>query len=199
MRDVAGQGRTVLFVSHSMASVQALCTRGVLMKDGTPLFIGNIQKAVQKYGEYGLSESGIFESNSSKREGEQDVKIKKVVLSDGKKDKSSFSRTDELKLNIKCEAVEAIHQNQKLHVDVNILNDKGEWIVCASGVVQLVDRGFSINLGILGLYRGIYTANISILKDKILQDFFQDAFVFEVLEDNTMLAGVSGVLLREFN
>ncbi len=34
MKDVAGQGRTVLFVSHSMATIQSLCTRGVLMKDG---------------------------------------------------------------------------------------------------------------------------------------------------------------------
>ena len=34
MQGVAGEGRTVLFVSHNMASLQQLCTRAMLMKDG---------------------------------------------------------------------------------------------------------------------------------------------------------------------
>ena len=34
MGDVATEGRTVLFVSHNMAAVQALCPRSILLKDG---------------------------------------------------------------------------------------------------------------------------------------------------------------------
>jgi lipopolysaccharide transport system ATP-binding protein len=34
MQGVAGEGRTILFVSHNMASVQQLCTRAMLLKDG---------------------------------------------------------------------------------------------------------------------------------------------------------------------
>jgi lipopolysaccharide transport system ATP-binding protein len=34
MSDVAGEGRTVLFVSHNMAVVQALCNRGIVLQDG---------------------------------------------------------------------------------------------------------------------------------------------------------------------
>jgi lipopolysaccharide transport system ATP-binding protein len=34
MKDVAGAGRTVLFVSHNMAAVGALCSRAVLLKAG---------------------------------------------------------------------------------------------------------------------------------------------------------------------
>jgi ABC-type polysaccharide/polyol phosphate transport system ATPase subunit len=35
MQDVAGQGRTVLFVSHNMSAVQSLCERSILLNNGT--------------------------------------------------------------------------------------------------------------------------------------------------------------------
>ena len=35
MEEVAGEGRTVLFVSHNMAAVQSLCTRGIFLHNGT--------------------------------------------------------------------------------------------------------------------------------------------------------------------
>jgi lipopolysaccharide transport system ATP-binding protein len=34
MREVAGQGRTVIFVSHNMNAIQQLCNRGVLLEHG---------------------------------------------------------------------------------------------------------------------------------------------------------------------
>ena len=49
MRDVAGQGRTVLFVSHSMQSVQALCNKGVVMSSGKLVNSGSISAAIAEY------------------------------------------------------------------------------------------------------------------------------------------------------
>jgi lipopolysaccharide transport system ATP-binding protein len=37
MKDVSKGGRTVLFVSHNMAAVQSLCTRGIVLNDGKVL------------------------------------------------------------------------------------------------------------------------------------------------------------------
>ena len=34
MGEVAGQGRTVIFVSHNMVAVQSLCSRGILLSEG---------------------------------------------------------------------------------------------------------------------------------------------------------------------
>jgi len=196
MRDVAGQGRTVLFVSHSMAAVQSLCNKGVLMKGGSPIYIGDIQGAVQKYGEHGLSPSGSFMSNASQREGRQDIRVKKILISNGKERKSSFRRTEELNIEIQCDMSGDTAVKRKVRADINLLNDKGEWIVCASGQVDLVKNKLTVKLGALDLYRGIYTANISLLSEGVLEDFFQDAFAFEVLEDDGMLSGVSGVSMR---
>lgn len=50
MQDVSrGEGRTVLFVSHNMASVQRLCHRGVLLANGQVAFMGTISETIQTY------------------------------------------------------------------------------------------------------------------------------------------------------
>ena len=50
MQDVSkGEGRTVLFVSHNMAAVRSLCTRGVMLKNGMVDYIGTIPETLDHY------------------------------------------------------------------------------------------------------------------------------------------------------
>lgn len=50
MQDISqGQGRTVLFVSHNMAAVKSLCTRGIVLEHGTKVFTGSAEEAVNYY------------------------------------------------------------------------------------------------------------------------------------------------------
>ena len=50
MQDVSkGEGRTVLFVSHNMASVRSLCRNGIVLKNGTIDFMGTADNAVDYY------------------------------------------------------------------------------------------------------------------------------------------------------
>ena len=50
MQDVSkGEGRTVLFVSHNMASVKALCKSGVLLENGTLKHTGKIDDVIDLY------------------------------------------------------------------------------------------------------------------------------------------------------
>ena len=50
MQDVSrGEGRTVLFVSHNMAAVRSLCSRGVVLDQGGMVFDGEINNAVDFY------------------------------------------------------------------------------------------------------------------------------------------------------
>lgn len=50
MQDVSkGEGRTVLFVSHNMGSMQQLCTKGILLDNGCISFSGNICETVNVY------------------------------------------------------------------------------------------------------------------------------------------------------
>jgi len=49
MSSVARDGRTVLFVSHSMPTVQKLCNKGVHLVDGQVAKIGTMKQAVDSY------------------------------------------------------------------------------------------------------------------------------------------------------
>ncbi|HWG41388.1 MAG TPA: ABC transporter ATP-binding protein [Gemmataceae bacterium] len=49
MGDVAGQGRTVLFVSHNMGAVQTLCKRAVLLESGQVKQIGTSRDVITEY------------------------------------------------------------------------------------------------------------------------------------------------------
>ena len=50
MKEVSrGEGRTVLFVSHNMASIRSLCKSGVLLKNGMVDYMGTIDNVVERY------------------------------------------------------------------------------------------------------------------------------------------------------
>jgi lipopolysaccharide transport system ATP-binding protein len=49
MKDVSGQGRTVLFVSHNMDAVHTLCNNGIYLKNGEIIYQGTAMSTVQKY------------------------------------------------------------------------------------------------------------------------------------------------------
>jgi len=47
--DVASQGRTVMFVSHNLATVMALCTRGFLLESGRGIANGSTEEVISTY------------------------------------------------------------------------------------------------------------------------------------------------------
>lgn len=50
MQDISkGEGRTVVFVSHNMAAVKSLCTRGIVMENGGIVFEGGIEESIERY------------------------------------------------------------------------------------------------------------------------------------------------------
>ena len=49
MNDVAREGRTVLFVSHNLGTVQSLCRRGVLIREGRVVADGKTTDTVAEY------------------------------------------------------------------------------------------------------------------------------------------------------
>lgn len=88
MKDVSrGEGRTVLFVSHNMASIRALCNTGVLLENGGVKFIGEIGTTIDNYIKPLAEIKGNKLFDSIPREGKCSGKIKftdlKFLNSDG--------------------------------------------------------------------------------------------------------------------
>lgn len=58
IKDVKGEGRTVIFVSHNMAAVKSLCNKGIVLKNGQNYFYGDANTAITKY----FSGDNVFEN-----------------------------------------------------------------------------------------------------------------------------------------
>jgi len=57
MKDVAGHGRTVLFVSHNMGAVRSLCVKGLVLCDGHLSFSGSANESLGYYRKLGEGET----------------------------------------------------------------------------------------------------------------------------------------------
>ena len=103
MGDVSkGEGRTVLFVSHNMASVRQLCKKGIVLDKGSIGMIGTAEKAIQYYKEQGIAKE-------DEKTLLQLIKVKHAALS-----------IDGIKINGKNSAtVELGQENHRLDIEIN--------------------------------------------------------------------------------
>lgn len=76
-----GEGRTVLFVSHNMAAVKNLCSKGLLLEQGTVKYMGDILNAVNLY-QKGNSGYPLFEHKGEIAEapGNENIRILKFLV-----------------------------------------------------------------------------------------------------------------------
>ena len=80
MKEVAGSGRTILFVSHNLAAVRQLCTKGIFLQNGTIELEGPIHEIISGY-------SGMFETKPVfPREGKL-IRLEDLYLVDPKNNK----------------------------------------------------------------------------------------------------------------
>jgi lipopolysaccharide transport system ATP-binding protein len=61
MEDVARAGRTVLFVSHNMAAVRTLCTRGIVLHEGRLAETGDVGTCIEAY----FRQIGAFQAEAA--------------------------------------------------------------------------------------------------------------------------------------
>lgn len=83
MQDISkGEGRTVLFVSHNMAAVKSLCTRGIVLEHGVSVFEGTADEAVDFYLQTNDDKDAPTKSLSERtdRKGSGDFKYTEVKL-----------------------------------------------------------------------------------------------------------------------
>ena len=126
MQDVSkGEGRTVLFVSHNMASIRQLCKTGVLLENGMLAYTGGIQDVVNKYLSY-QKENNIYDS----------IGTKEIVFENFNISRTKISLGDDIEVSFNLKFNTDIYN--PFEVNVNIFNDKFSPIVHTSNM----DSGF---------------------------------------------------------
>lgn len=80
MGDVAGSGRTVLFVSHNMQAIRSLCTRVVQLSDGQVAAQGAPEQIVDRYLRVQAGADGLAWWEGDDRPGDEDVRLAAVRI-----------------------------------------------------------------------------------------------------------------------
>ena len=78
MGDVAKEGRTVLFVSHNMSAINALCTRLILIKGGRVTYSGDVHQGVNSY----LNDSSLDNTIDFEDDERSPIQIKGLSIKD---------------------------------------------------------------------------------------------------------------------
>jgi lipopolysaccharide transport system ATP-binding protein len=82
MQDVAGHGRTVLFVSHNMAAVQSLCTRAILLEQGRVAAQGPTDDVIRRYLQAGEDLGDVPLGERKDRKGDGGARVTGIRIED---------------------------------------------------------------------------------------------------------------------
>ncbi len=78
-----GQGRTVLFVSHNIAAIKNLCSKGIVLKNGRLDFQSNdIIRAISHYNTNNEAETNLSLKLRNDRVGSGEIKVTNIVFYD---------------------------------------------------------------------------------------------------------------------
>jgi len=80
MGNVVSEGRTVLFVSHNMAAVSALCTRGLLIDAGHLEFSGPPQEVIERYLSRSRADASIPVAARQDRKGDGRLRFTRISI-----------------------------------------------------------------------------------------------------------------------
>jgi lipopolysaccharide transport system ATP-binding protein len=101
MGDVSkGEGRTILFVSHNMASITKLCTKGILLQNGCIEFSGDINSTIDKYSLLHNDYNNIKSVFSRELNENKDLELVSCNLSNGTEEAHVFDISEKIFVNL---------------------------------------------------------------------------------------------------
>jgi lipopolysaccharide transport system ATP-binding protein len=124
MKEVSVQGgRTVLFVSHNMAAVNELCSKGIYLQQGTVHTIASARDALSAYLAYkGCSRGHFVRPDDLPRT--TGWWIEEAFLSQGERQVESIDQKSPLQLTMRLKGVEA----RKLSVEYILRDETGSCV-----------------------------------------------------------------------
>jgi lipopolysaccharide transport system ATP-binding protein len=175
MGDISkGQGRTVLFVSHNMASVKNICSKGIVLENGQFAFSGNSDAAVDFY-------TSNKEINSFFKPLHQKTSPKNIRITDITILNRDFKKLDRIlsgeTINIKIK-IESPGLTKPIHFGIGIYNqDDVPQFHCSteSLLTPLMTDEAILTIPKWPLIEGNYYINAYLREGKETLDYAQEA------------------------
>jgi len=209
MQDVSrGDGRTVLFVSHNMASIQSLCSSAILLEDGKFLLGGSVKEAIGSYLKLNLFKSKVNLSDRHDRINGKNFRFINVnIISDG------VLNGDAIKNGKDCSF--RINYCLKNDININIVrivfyDEKGIIrMLCSTSLLNVTPKfcsktenhSVSFEFDNFPLPRGSYFFNLECISDNGVEDSVENAGLFDVIDGDFFNTGkvpaiTDGVLVK---
>jgi len=186
MKDVAGEGRTVLFVSHNLVAIQTLCDRAIFIQQGYVAADGNVIETVAAYHE-SLEETASQDlGERTERRGVGNVRLLRVEIRNGDDHQTTTLMpggpasfcfvVDKVRPTISCTFTVYDHRGTPVTFFSSAVRgdqdaydpDMGAKFVCAVDELLLVP--------------GRYRMNVAIASNGELQDHIEAAAFFDVAQ-----------------
>ncbi len=186
MSEVASAGSTVIFVSHNLATIQALCQRGIMLERGKVIADGPVQDTVNHYLhmlERSATDDLLTRTDRDGRGLEQSLVKRLGVydLSSGQADVVVGGRPAKIEL----EVTEVLPM---MECELTILNSLGHPITTldselssrADARSEEMGKRIECELGSLSLVPGRYRVDVVLRARQEVQDGLQAAAFFDV-------------------
>jgi len=186
MNEVAKEGSTVIFVSHNLATIQALCDRGVLLERGQVIADGPVQETVNEYlrSLERAANDDLLDRTDRDRRGWRETLIRRVFVEDvasGESDVVVGGRTARI-------VVEVTEVLPLMDCQMTISNSLGHPVMTLDSTlpspadVRDEDLGPRLECEVeaLSLLPGRYRIDLVLRGNREVQDGLQAAAFFDV-------------------
>lgn len=207
MKDVAGQGRTVIFVSHDLAAVENLCEKVILLKDGEMAAIGKTKEMIDLYISKGYQESCSLKDEPYRR-GNGEVKFVDAYWQNNNENatKNKLESLSTCKLKIQLDKEIDLLQTR---IDIGINDARNIRIAWLSTSIvksehQKSTDNVTFHIDHFNLAPGNYTCNLFCETQKEVNDWLEYVLPFEVISRDYYNTGKAlpkqqGYLLMDYN
>jgi lipopolysaccharide transport system ATP-binding protein len=186
MGDVAESGRTVLFVSHNMAAVRSLCSRGLMLDHGRLIEIGPIARVLDRYAGTVETIQSTDLADRVDREGDGRARAQSVSVSAGASGEVVGSLVCGLPGTVRVEIL-AKHTIPDMRVSLAIRNEQQESVLNLDSAlsgdhlsVQLGTSTLECRLVPVPLMPGRYLLNVYLEASGVIVDWIQEAAIIDI-------------------
>ena len=182
-------GKTILFVSHQLNTLQALCNKGIVLSKGeVSLNVSSSELAIKHYMLLANQTARTSIYDRLDREGEGKIKVTDIKFSNSnKQDIEELITGQQLFIHISYQCINTFI-GQKISIALAFYGDDGILYTVVNsentGVVYDNVRGSGelvCSINKLPLMEGNYFINVSINENGITQDWVQEATTISVI------------------
>jgi len=189
MREAGREGRTVLFVSHNMHAVSALCDRAVVLDSGSVLFDGNVQEGINLYRSGGSLAAPSIE-NCALRDGQGGIRLAQLDLANEAGSATTrFTPTGEVQISTEFE-IEEHYSDRDVEIGIGIDNERGDRLFTAVSTwnEDLIRTGRDrltavCTLFDLPLVDGRYLLSVSVSHKGVTLDYVRHCAMIDIVGD----------------